>query len=847
MENANIRPLQEEATAQSTQAASSIPEEKSRAEEKNIFEPIIRTAEELTAELKGFGKNPELWHLTYMIHTKEFLELKEQRNENKLRIGYNKLCPVSFALSRLEYVSRCTAEAKNGFTYYSSSWEFATDKLISRCSYCDDDIEFCPYKIAAYIEHVCKCSELSPEDIYRAILGEQFEKKPEFLPFKELNIPAKEYSFIDAVCATAAAELLKMKFINVSGSDENKIPYSYLPICDKTKRSFITGAMDFYRTKTARADFIGTQSYEKDICENRNCPDCLFPQCPDKIAAYFTFLGEKYGTDPLEIAEYVITKNKISGVTLRGNFRYYHNLRKLEAIPFTPESRATVNGIVRYIVNRYTTDSKVPFLPFNLALFTKDEKLADETVEILRDFLSYYNYYPKGNISTVEYRFPEGGLEGLIKLIKDTAKNTVIHVKELDLLTAGLQGTNASKITLSMAQLVNTVAEKKDNLCIVVSGEKAKLDTALNAYPDFYNGTLSHRLTISDIPTVQIVQAIINELKTKYELEAGFEGELEYYVISKYSESTLKSKAFIESVVNTIIFNHYNKELNTQNLLLCKDIPAATNRRSDEEIWKELDSLTGLENVKEEIRAIDTLLKFNKKMEALGKKASQRPNMHMVFAGNPGTGKTTVARLLAEVLFNVGFIKQNKLVEVSAKDLIGQYIGHTAPKTAQVCESAYGGVLFIDEAYELTVKESGSTSVFRSECISELIKQMEDNRDKLIIILAGYSKEMEELLRSNAGFSSRIGKIIEFEDYSNAQLVEMFVRLAQKNGLKVTENAKAAATKNIYLAKMLENFGNGRYVRNLYEKSMMQHAINTINTDDEELLTSIDENDIPLL
>lgn len=844
MENASIKPLEEEKTAQN-QSTSTSTSTNTQSSEKKSFEPIIRTEEELTTELKGLGGNHELWHLTYMMHAKEFFELREQKNENKLRIGYNKLCPTSFALSRLEFISRCTAELKNGYTHFSSSWEFSTDKLKNLCDYCTDAMDFCPTKVAAYIEHVCKCSGLCAENIYRAILEDKFEKKPEFLPFRELKIPEKEFNFIDAVCATAAAQLLKLKLIKVAPAEESKISYSYIPLCDKTGRSFISETMNFYRTGAARMDFLHRESLENDLCENRNCPDCLFPQCPDKIAAYFTYLSEKYGADPLEIAEYVITKNKISGITLRGNFRYYHNLRKLESIPFNPASRATLNGILRYIVNRFTTDSKVPFIPFNLVLYTKDEKLADETVEIFRDFLSYYCYYPKGNVTKVDYKFSEGGVEGLTKLIKDTSKNTVIHAKEFDLLTASLQGTSASKVTLSMAQLVNILAEKKDNICIVVSGEKAKLDTALNTYPDFYSGSLSHHLTISDMPTTQIVQAIIKELRDKYELESGFESALEYYVISKYSESTLKSKAFIDSVVNTILFNHYNKELNTQNTLLCKDIPLASNRRSDEEIWKDLNSLTGLENVKEEIRAIDTLLKFNKKMEALGNTSSQRPNMHMVFSGNPGTGKTTVARLLAEVLFNVGFIKQNKLVEVSAKDLIGQYIGHTAPKTAQVCESAYGGVLFIDEAYELTVNDIGNTSVFRSECISELIKQMEDNRDKLIVIFAGYTKEMENLIRSNAGFASRIGKIIEFEDYTNAQLVDMFVRLAHKNGLKVTENAKAAATKNIYLAKMLDNFGNGRYVRNLYEKAMMQHAINTINTDNEDILTSIDENDIP--
>ena len=217
----------------------------------------------------------------------------------------------------------------------------------------------------------------------------------------------------------------------------------------------------------------------------------------------------------------------------------------------------------------------------------------------------------------------------------------------------------------------------------------------------------------------------------------------------------------------------------------------------------------------------------------------------MVFAGNPGTGKTTVARLVAEILYNIGYIRQNKLVEVSPKDLIGQYIGHTAPKTAAVCESAYDGVLFIDEAYELTVGSGAGNNNFRSECITELIKQMEDNRDRLVVIFAGYTKEMENFLESNAGFASRIGDIIEFEDYTTEQLTAMFKHLVYKNGLNITEKALDRVSMLIERARMQSNFGNGRYARNLYEKVIMEHAKNTFDCEDVSELTLLTEADIP--
>jgi AAA+ superfamily predicted ATPase len=397
-------------------------------------------------------------------------------------------------------------------------------------------------------------------------------------------------------------------------------------------------------------------------------------------------------------------------------------------------------------------------------------------------------------------------------------------------------------------KLTNIVKDKNSKVFLFISGEKSKLDGALSLYNEFYIGLLSYKLSITDMTAMKIVQAIISTLKDKFELEEGFENELESYVMDKYGESDLKSQAFIDLVTQTIIFNHFNHQINIEGKLLIKDIPATTNRRSREDIWKELNGLAGLENGKGEIRNIEQLLSFRKKTADLGLKAMQKPNMHMVFAGNPGTGKTTVARLVAEMLYNIGYIKQNKLIEVSPKDLIGQYIGQTAPKTAAVCESAYDGVLFVDEAYELTVTDGNSGgNQFRSECVTELIKQMEDNRDRLIVIFAGYTNEMCRFLESNAGFASRVGKFIEFEDYTTEQLTAMFIRQAYNNGMRVSDKALERVSEKIEQARKLPHFGNGRYARNLFEKVLLEHAKNTFETEDTEKLTVITEEDIPLV
>lgn len=810
------------------------------------FAPIKRTKEELIRELNDLNGDSELWYLTYMLHSPEIFRLKKQVKESVIPSRKTPCCSVNPPISRLEYWSRCHAESLNGYSYFSSSYTFAYANLKSKCKTCSENISFCPHFMADYIQFICDQNQLDPEEIYRSILGEGYLPKAEFASFRELEIPQEEYSFLDAVCVSAAAELLRLRFVALTAPVDDRISYSYLPICEKTKRSFLSPALEYYRCKSGKNDFIRLREAKEEITQNRNCPDCLFPQCPDKVAAYLLHLSDRFGLDVMELAEFIIQKNKIGGITLRGNFRYYDNMRKLEEIPFTAESRTVLNHITRYVVNKFTASQvSVPLIPFHMVIHTKDEKLADDTVSTFKDFLRYYCYFGSDvTVNQKEYRFSENGLTGLLDCIRECENVTLLHVKEMALLSAVNQVGQSGDITLQINQLNNLINEKKDTLCVILSGEKAKLDTALNQFSDLYQGTLSYHLTIADMSAPQIVQSIMTELKNSYELEEGFREALEYYVLAKYGESTLKSKAFIQLMVQTIIFNHYNYQFHTDKKLLVKDIPLATNRRSDQEIWDELNRLTGLETVKSEIFSIQQLLKFQKKLQNIGMKNSGRPNMHMVFTGNPGTGKTTVARLIAEILYNVGFTKQNKLVEVSSKDLIGKYIGHTAPKTAAVCESAYGGVLFIDEAYELAVKD-GNTGTFRSECIAELIKQMEDNRDRLIVIFAGYTKEMQELMDSNAGFASRIGRIIDFEDYSTDQLCDMFHRLVYKNGMRLSEEAKDAVRDAISTARQMPNFGNGRYVRNLYEKSIMEHAKNTIETEDADLLMELQQEDIP--
>ena len=218
-------------------------------------------------------------------------------------------------------------------------------------------------------------------------------------------------------------------------------------------------------------------------------------------------------------------------------------------------------------------------------------------------------------------------------------------------------------------------------------------------------------------------------------------------------------------------------------------------------------------------------------------------NLHMVFLGNPGTGKTTVARIVAEMLYNLKYIKQNKLIEVSSKDLVAEYVGQTAPKTNAVVQKALGGVLFVDEAYSLASGQ-GQGNSFNEEAIATLIQAMENYRDDLVVIFAGYTREMQDFLNANSGIVSRIGYTVEFEDYTPDELIQIFNQMMEKSGFVVTKEAQDKVREIIDEYKGTQNFGNARFVRNIYEKSIVKHASNTKGKKGKKVLKTISKEDI---
>jgi len=241
-----------------------------------------------------------------------------------------------------------------------------------------------------------------------------------------------------------------------------------------------------------------------------------------------------------------------------------------------------------------------------------------------------------------------------------------------------------------------------------------------------------------------------------------------------------------------------------------------------DELMEQLESLIGLEDIKKDVKNLVNLMKV-RKLRQENELPVPPMSLHMVFMGNPGTGKTTVARLISGLYAAIGVLSKGQLVEVDRSGLVAGYVGQTALKTQEVIKSALGGVLFIDEAYALS---SGGDNDFGREAIETILKAMEDHRDDLIVIVAGYTGPMGKFLDSNPGLESRFNKYFYFKDYTGEELFGIFKMQCDKNGYKLTQEAEAAAKKffeQLYQERG-DNFGNGRDVRNCFEDMIVRQS-----------------------
>lgn len=710
------------------------------------------------------------------------------------------------------------------------------ESICGRCRYCKGDsgegFPFCPYFLCHVIVKAAEAFGTSPETIFDDILGEAK------IPFRgravnklEVAIPAEEIQGIHSKSAYGAHLLLAGKMVAIQSIEENMVHYTHIPLCrGDQKKSIISNIISMWKTGSGVSCTLHTADMTSLLyAKTEGCQKCAFQQCPHKLAAYIVHLGKKYNLDPIDLAYYLATSSTYAGLNTTDNYQFDKYLEHIRNAPMQEESKAEFLKMVHFIAGRKVNRS-IPFLPFNIALSSPDKEKAHEIVADFCNALWHFDYYRQGKDLTVRKDLYLSTLAfgDLCEEYRNAKAGTTFVLHDVFLLLDKESGFKQGH-----HRLLKIMEDRREDIMSIVIGEKEELATFFSTYPVFQSKIFTKTLEMVHMDGDAILLALEDKLTRTFTIPEEVRQRLEQYIHLTYPSSAKKGMVYVADLYEKLLFAHYNYNVNADAELRTADIPYVKPPRSEQEIFAEINRLTGLEGVKKELQDVNYLVKYNIKTGAHNKNPI---NLHMIFTGNPGTGKTTVARLMAEILYSIGFIRENKVVVCSSKDLVGEYMGTTTPKTASKCEQAYNGVLFIDEAYQLNPYVSGRVDEYREECIAELIQQMENNRDKLVVIFAGYTEEMADFLnRANTGLRSRIGRTIHFPDYSSEELMEIFTKIVEDAGMTLGEGAKSKALEIFNTAKRdSERFGNARFARSLFERSLLQHAAITANMDKED-------------
>lgn len=673
----------------------------------------------------------------------------------------------------------------------------------------------------------CQLNYIDVVDYILQRKSPNFKETPNKIFFENFNI-------IDLIYAHAILEADLIKMTNHNKLSESA-EFEYLDLSEKQDNNyFINDIIRFYRNDGC---FKNIKINIKEIDTLLKIDD--FNLRIYRLSAYFKYLIEVEKIDIIAALRKLLEMNNLKdGIKIRAYYYIHSYLQLVNELPCTNKTKEKITEVFNYILN-YRYKDNVPFIPINIAIYTEDRFIAESITGLISNFMWFFGYL-SDDMKTYN------GFIDKILLDKFAIKQLYYNdEKKIDgiMLLHNIQNLlyiDEAQRNLLLNNLAIEMEKNNNRVCTIIYGNKKEIHKILENHKDLSQTLINIELDVDNMNEEKIYEMVIKDFEERSNVSKEIKEKLENYIESSYKQSEIKDMLYVTKLYNSIILQHNKKfEPNNNTMISIDSIPEPMRIEDIDTILKQLNSLVGLEKIKEQIQDLIHLLKFNKKANI----DIDNFNLHMTFTGNPGTGKTTVARLITDILYNLGYIPQNKLTELTYKDLIADYIGQTPGKTYRAVRNALGGVLFIDEAYSITQGE-GNVSEYGNECVATLLKLMEDYRDKLVIIFAGYKEEMDKFVKTNPGMASRIGYKIDFPDYTVEELTQIFLNLLEKNKLSITTDALEKIKKIINDSLKVENFGNARYINNMFQKILIEHAKNHELTNDESQLYIINEIDI---
>lgn len=768
--------------------------------------------------------------LTYSMINETILENDKEitKPTNILDLSYLKLCAKNFDDSSnllekifLTYIGYTLNEYRNTWRLNLNNLETS---LKAKCTYCNVQCNSCPFKLVTYINKCISDNKFNSRKIYDMLVNEEEKNyiRDKYLVDSVAN-SINQY-VTNSIDIVGAEMILVSNSIMIDSADDEKISYKYLDFNVKNN-SFFNNLNDYFSNKGIEETFDLKEIKFKDNFSY------IFDKSPIELAVFIRYLCGKNNLLEQDVLNKILEKRDFKENEFRISYynQYVHAIQELDC---SDKEKEDIISILTYIRNYYFNED-LPYIHFNIALYTKNNIIADKIINIINKYVRTFNYITNKPTLWID-------TEMLVKRTKDSsdmimqvesmyAKNDILIFENL----GKIKNLNEYRIEGLLTAIEKFNSRNQKSISIFVECEDVFKDVT-QKHPMIENTIINKKIYIDGFNVQIIKDKIVQKLKNIMKPNKEFLDDLEKYIKDTYNPNTMDEYTYIDKLYNEIVFNKF-KILNINNSFEKNDVPEKENVREIDEIMQDINSLVGIHEVKENINEILKYLEYSKKIFAEG-----FVNLNMIFKGNAGTGKTTVARLLAELFYKLGFISENKIIEVSSKDLIGTHLGETAPKTQSVIDSAIDGVLFIDEAYTIMASRGGSNSNYSAECMATICKAMDLYKDRLIIIFAGFTKEMNDFINLNQGLMSRIGYELEFPDFSQKELVQIFENEVKENDFTLEDGVISKIEKIIMKNKLGRNFGNARFVMNLFDRLVVTHSANYKNNDELKIITNND-------